>query len=116
MSSRCPTCSNRLTDFSLSCDRCGWALSTAVEDLPVENVIEEPVPVELVPASANGSPTKPNVAPSPASSSEVNHYLHTAMQRIEQDDFEEAIALINRAVVAASIDRCLLYTSDAADE
>ena len=105
MSNRCPTCSNRLTDFALSCDRCSWALSTAVEDLPVENVIEEPVPVELVSASANGSPSKPNVAPPPALASEVDHHLHKAMQRIEQDDFEDAIALINRAVVAASIDR-----------
>ncbi len=99
MSNRCPSCSSTLTVFAISCDDCGWTLNTSNDQAAQESGVATVTAVQRKPVTARKSPTIPR------SSREASLHLEKAMQRIEKQSFEAAIRSINRAIVAAPLDR-----------
>jgi tetratricopeptide (TPR) repeat protein len=96
MNNRCPSCSARLADFAISCERCQWSLSDVGDGGSV--------------AVAEGAPQTKQVPSSKAVSQgrsvrETELQLEKAMERIEKEAFEAAIRSINRAIIAAPLTR-----------
>lgn len=103
MSNRCPSCSKQLAAFALHCDSCDWAVS-----MPKESELAKPQ-VSSDTASTTAAVQQQTVnktAPANSNSQrEAEAHLQKAMVRIEKESFEAAIRSINRAIVAAPVDR-----------
>jgi len=100
MSNRCPNCSTSLAAFAISCDDCGWSVNVAEEtsSLEMQGSTSTATAVKQKPAKARASQA-------PATTREAETHLEKAMRRIEKESYEAAIRSINRAIVAAPLDR-----------
>ena len=99
MSNRCPTCQSSLAVFAISCDDCGWTLNTSTE-----NELQKSGGVTATAVKQKGETSRKS-SQSPRSNREAESHLAKAMRRIEKESYEAAIRSINRAIVAAPLDR-----------
>ena len=116
MISQCPKCHTRLTDFAVSCNKCGWSIiNTATNSsnpAPAVKPGEEP-PVIIV---KKVSKTKTIPAPTPEDRAtddflppeeeahdlpplEIDLQIQKAMDFIETENFTSALTYLNRAII-----------------
>ena len=105
MSNRCPSCSTSLAAFAISCDSCGWTVNIQEESVKLD--LQRSASSAATTATAVQTKTATKAAPKKVSSStrEADAHLEKAMRRIEKESYESAIRSINRAIVAAPLDR-----------
>ena len=99
MSNRCPSCSCTLAAFAINCDDCGWTLNTSVESTEADGQGSTATAVQTSTAKRTKGKRVPR------SGREAEQHLDKAMQRIEKEAYEAAVRSINRAIVAAPLDR-----------
>ena len=98
MSNRCPSCSHTLAAFAINCDDCGWSVNTTEPPgSQGEGSTATAVQQSKTKRSKGKSATRSN--------RQAEAHLDKAMQRIEKESYEAAVRSINRAIVAAPLDR-----------
>ncbi|WP_168211073.1 tetratricopeptide repeat protein [Mariniblastus fucicola] len=86
--------------FAINCDDCGWSLNTSVDEPAISSQ------GATTATAVKGTKTAASQgAKAPRSSREADAHLEKAMQRIEKESYEAAVRSINRAIVAAPLNR-----------
>ena len=105
MSNSCPGCNRALAAFALECDECGWSLNTAPESVRAESQGTTATVAKVSQTKQTKAKSKSKSKNIPRSAREADAHLEKAMQRIEKESYEAAVRSINRAIVAAPLDR-----------
>lgn len=117
MISQCPKCHTRLSDFAVSCDKCGWSFINTATNAATSNGSaispgEEP-PVIIVKKVSKTIPTPPpedratdDLLPAEEESQEnelppleIDLQIQRAMDYIEQENYTSALTYLNRAII-----------------
>ena len=120
MISQCPQCRTRLTDFAVSCDKCGWSIVNPAAETsppPIASSSAETPPVIIVKKVAKTAPPPPpedrstdDVLPPIKESNgkttvadmpplEIDLQIQKAMDYIEQENYTSALSYLNRAII-----------------
>lgn len=126
MISQCPKCHTRLTDFAVSCEKCGWSIVDAstpptTEKPPIPPVEptadEDELPVVIVKHVAKTAPPPPpsdksteDIPPAVRETNgmttvtdmpplEIDLQIQKAMDYIELENYTSALSYLNRAII-----------------
>ncbi len=95
MLSLCPKCNQKLEDFAVSCDDCGW--SVVAQHYSSED--SKPTPATSKPSSE-----EKNASPK-ASQRSLDNIFQAAMSNLDDGDFATAISALNHSIDIAPVNR-----------
>ncbi len=105
----CPRCQDRLTEFSLTCEKCGWSIveSEAGNGQKTSPGADDFVPLTGSSSAADSTPESDLAMPSANEMGPmgIDMRIENAMDFISQEDYATALSFLNRAIVDAPGER-----------
>jgi len=95
MLSLCPQCNQKLEDFAVSCDGCGWSVVSQQASSTKSNSSSR----------VSTSKKQPESTPQNHSQSSLDAMFQAAMKSLDDDDFASALNELNRSIDAAPVNR-----------